>query len=68
MPDTSKKIADKIELKTQEVIELVNDAQSDQAGDPKGDPHKVGEFKRLTALSVSTFKLASNWAVKRFKI
>ncbi|MEO6000081.1 MAG: hypothetical protein ABIN89_24800 [Chitinophagaceae bacterium] len=59
---------EEIKQKTLEVIELIDNAESEQAGNPKGDPQKIIEFKRLTALSVSTFKLASSWAVKRFKI
>ena len=67
MPN-NQKIVDKINQKTQEVIELVHDTECEQAVSPKGDPKKIKEFKRLTSLSVTTFKLASNWAVKRYKI
>lgn len=68
MTDHTQHIVENIKMKTQEVIELIDDAKSELAGDPVGDPLKVKEFKRLTLLSVSAFKLASNWAVKRFKI
>jgi|GEM_PF-5310018 len=68
MVDSNERIVESIKQKTLEVIELIDDAKSEQAGDPKGDPKKVSEFKRLTSLSKSAFKLASGWAVKRFKI
>jgi len=50
------------------MIELINNAESEHAGNPKGDISRMEEYKRLTALSVTTFKLASSWAVDRFKI
>ncbi len=68
MADCKERIVENIKQKTHEVIELIDDAKSEQAGDPEGNPEKVSEFKRLTSLSKSTFKLASDWAVKRFKI